>query len=825
MIAIRWLLVLGLVWSVTLTRAVGEEGTAAPAAEPASDGSGPDDEVAAGHSYHGEAFNAGPRQLAYLVAGTGKVHFPCTTSHPEVQTFIDQGVGQLHGFWYYEAERSFRQAAMLDPDCALAYWGMAMANVNNATRAKGFIAEAVERKGKASRREQMFIDALNAFHTADTKGDGDKKRREALVKAYEKILHEFPDDVEAKAFLGLQLYDNRGKGLPIHSYFAVDALLKQVLEVNPEHPCHHYVIHLWDYEKPERALHSSAMCGPSAPAIAHMWHMPGHIYSRLKRYHDAAWQQEASARVDHAHMLRDRVLPDQIHNFAHNNEWLIRDLIFIGRAHDALDLAKNMIDLPRHPEYNTLAKKGSAQYGNLRLVQVLNDFELWDEVLRLQGTRYLEPVTKADDVLQRQRLIARAHLRSGDVDGAQPILTELRERRDRLTAERDEAVARAERILKAVNKPQTEIDAMQKEERDKYNKQLGPLGQVLHELDGLEHLALGRYAEALESLKKGGSQPAALLALAQLRAGEVDKGLEAIAKEVRGKQNQTIPLAHQVYLLHEAGKTAEAQQAFEKLRAISETIDLDVPLFARLTPIAEEFGWPSDWRQPLAPRSDLGARPPLDSLGPFRWEPALAPEWSLPDHEGRTITLAQFRGRPVVVIFYLGQGCLHCAEQLQKFAPQTEVFRQAGLEVVAVSTDAPEALEQSVDLFEGGEFAFPLVSNHGLDVFKAYRCYDDFEQKPLHGTFLIDAEGRIRWQDISYEPFMHPRFVLAEARRLLTDGALEADPDSSASDDSTPSVDESSTEKSAEAEGDAATDKDSADKDSSGDAAESTSGK
>jgi hypothetical protein len=72
-----------------------------------------------------------------------------------------------------------------------------------------------------------------------------------------------------------------------------------------------------------------------------MWHMPGHTYSRLHRYADAAWQQEASARVDHAHMVRDQVMPDQIHNYAHNNEWLIRDLIFIGRVGEATDLAKN----------------------------------------------------------------------------------------------------------------------------------------------------------------------------------------------------------------------------------------------------------------------------------------------------------------------------------------------------------------------------------------------------------------------------------------------------------------------------------------------------
>ena len=58
-----------------------------------------------------------------------------------------------------------------------------------------------------------------------------------------------------------------------------------------------------------------------------MWHMPGHIFSDLHRYADAAWQQEASARTDHAYMIRDGVLPDQIYNYAHNNEWLIRDLV------------------------------------------------------------------------------------------------------------------------------------------------------------------------------------------------------------------------------------------------------------------------------------------------------------------------------------------------------------------------------------------------------------------------------------------------------------------------------------------------------------------
>ena len=59
------------------------------------------------------------------MGGTGDIHFPVTSKNPLVQKFIEQGIGQLHGFWYVEAERSFRQAAALDPNCGIAYWGMA----------------------------------------------------------------------------------------------------------------------------------------------------------------------------------------------------------------------------------------------------------------------------------------------------------------------------------------------------------------------------------------------------------------------------------------------------------------------------------------------------------------------------------------------------------------------------------------------------------------------------------------------------------------------------------------------------------------------------
>ena len=111
-------------------------------------------EVLEGHSTHGEAFNEGPRQSAYLMGGTGNVHFPVTTKSKEAQAFIEQGIGQLHGFWYLEAERSFRQAAALDEDCAMAYWGAAMAAYSKRTRSQGFMKEAVARIESGSGREK-----------------------------------------------------------------------------------------------------------------------------------------------------------------------------------------------------------------------------------------------------------------------------------------------------------------------------------------------------------------------------------------------------------------------------------------------------------------------------------------------------------------------------------------------------------------------------------------------------------------------------------------------------------------------------------------------
>ena len=95
----------------------------------------------------------------------------------------------------------------------------------------------------------------------------------------------------------------------------------------------------------------------------------------------------------------------------------------------------------------------------------------------------------------------------------------------------------------------------------------------------------------------------------------------------------------------------------------------------------------------------------------------------------------------------------------------------AGMSVVAISSDDVEGLRQSIENYNDSASPLPLLlADNTLETFKAYRCFDDFENVPLHGTFFIDAKGRLRWWDIGADPFMDVQFVLDEAKRQLALG-------------------------------------------------------
>ncbi len=731
----------------------------------------PEDKNAAnpGHSHQGDSFNEGPRQAASLIGGTGEVTIPIQTTWKQGQAYFDQGLGQLHGFWYYEAERSFRQIAAHDPECAMAYWGMAMANWENFARAKGFIEKAKTLSEKADERAQTYIKVQANF--LDGEPADEKARRQEMLRDLEDLVHKFPDDIEAKALLAGRIwqFSYTPPQIAISSHEAVDALLQQVFSKNPMHPAHHYRIHLWDKRKAERAIDSAAKLGFTAPEIAHMWHMPGHIYSNLHRYEDAIWHQQASACIDHAHMLKYRLLPDQIHNYAHNNEWLARNWMNLGNAQAALEMSKSLLANPRHPKLNSLdGKAHSYRFGRMRLIETLEKFELWETALDLASSEWLEPLEAPEHENPRLKLLGLAHFSQGNPEKLKDIQTDLEKLREKTKTVQEVQKTQAREKATNENKNPKEVEKLVNDAGKQPGQQIETIAKTITEIQTYLTALEASQPLAREVLEKS-SRPKHAIALQYMAMGDLEKADSLSRAESEANKRQALPLAARIEVLHRLGKTDEVRQVFERLREASSQIDLTATPFARLSPIAKSLGYPDDWRQPYQAAADFGDRPKIDTLGSIHWTPPIAPEFSLPDQSQQPVSLKSYRGKPLILIFYLGHGCLHCSEQLNAIAARIGDFQSAGLPVLAISTDQVAELQKSQANYsaEGLAFPFPLVADGEKKIFKAYGTHDDFEAKALHGTFLIDPEGRILWSDIAANPFMDLDFLIKESHRLL----------------------------------------------------------
>ncbi|MGC4006975.1 MAG: redoxin domain-containing protein [Pirellulales bacterium] len=582
------------------------------------------------------------------------------------------------------------------------------------------------------------------------------------MKAWESLVLDYPDDTHAAAWYVYQLWHDRNE-VPLQSYATVDALLEKILAREPLHPAHHYRIHLWDEKRPKNALDAAAKCGPAAPNIAHMWHMPGHIYTKLKRFDDAAYHQEASARVDHRHMIEDGLMPYQIHNYVHNNEWLVRNLQPLGRTADALRISKNLLEIPRHPKMNGGEKSSAMILGRDRLWDVLTKNELWSELLATSDAGYFAASATDDaEEIRLRRYTCVAHAALGHRESAQQELVRLEGLRSALDAPVTKPAPPA-------GEKSAACDAPVKKDKREIERSKRKLDQALRHAKGEIAALDGDHKGALELLAKVDDLPKTRLARAATAAADHDRAVKLAREASKNAENEVVGRAELVAALRAKGDLDEAKKEFAALRKAAAAADLSLPALVRLTDFAKECEYPTDWRLAKDQPKEIGERPTLDSLGPLAWTPGHAADWSLLDHAGKSHALSQdYAGKPVVVLFYLGFGCLHCAEQLNTFGPLAAEYRAAGIELVAISTDTPADLKKSLDnAKQDGGFPFPLLSDSEKAVFKKYRCYDDFDNRAMHGTILIDARGRIRWQEIGPEPFTDAKFLLGEAQRLL----------------------------------------------------------
>jgi peroxiredoxin len=417
-------------------------------------------------------------------------------------------------------------------------------------------------------------------------------------------------------------------------------------------------------------------------------------------------------------------------------------------------LASNLIAIPRHPEFNTVEKKScSAGFGRARLLETLEKWERWEDLVAVADSVWIAP-GQGEPEVARLRSLAAAHFELGQTERLAAVVGNLEEEAARVPPEAQE-------------KPKAKEPA-QEAEKPKAEEKPGtkPVERALAEAKALEGVLEGA-PDAAERLAAVESHLAPVrLARAWLRLGNQDKAAAAAAKAGQDLAGQ----AAKVEILLACGKEAEAKTAFASAKPLAFALDPDLPVAARLREWAARWQPGEPW-PPAAPvRTDVGERPPLESLGPALWTPPPVPAWEATALDGTRVGGKTLAGKPHVLLFYLGAGCSHCVEQLQAFGALAGDFSGAGIGLTAITTESPGDAVQIRDRLSGASpdgLPFPVWCDPGGQAFRAFRAYDDFERDALHATVFVDGAGRVRWIDAGWKPFTDARFLLAEAKRLL----------------------------------------------------------
>lgn len=361
---------------------------------------------------------------APLLDGLGSHTHPVTTSVPLAQRYFDQGLLLYWGFDYAEARRSFREAARLDPQCAMCEWGIALAlgpninsDMNEASEgdARRHAARALALAPGATPRERAYIDALArrydveapALPAAPAAGRGKLPPPELCAAPRPKagagravldrryadamgaVARRFPADLDAavlwaEALMVLSPWDYwTAEGAPRDDTPAILAALEGVLAKAPDHPgANHFYIHaLEESPHPERALGAADRLGSLVPVAGHLVHMPAHIYMRVGRYHDATRANERANAADrwYAEQLRAQGHAP-LARVAHHDHFLWASAGMEGRGSVAIAAAERLAAVAASLD-EPFGRAGSNEYFRALALLARVRFERWSEIL------------------------------------------------------------------------------------------------------------------------------------------------------------------------------------------------------------------------------------------------------------------------------------------------------------------------------------------------------------------------------------------------------------------------------------------------------------
>ena len=418
---------------------------------------------------------AQPSLPAQILPGQGVTDMPLTTRSEEARRFFNQGVSQVHSFWFRESERSFLQAAALDPDMAMAYWGIALsaagdyrpafqllrspyeggrqadssaqgsgdevprtangAAIDGTVRAREYVAKAMALADRVSERERLYIEAQAARR--DPENVRKKIQDQVYIAGLRKLVAAYPDDLEAKAMLGLATLNGFDPVTREAREGTLEAirLLEEVISKNDDHfGAHHYIIHGYEGSRmPEKAWYSCKRYPELVPNIPHALHMPGHIYAQSGKIDEAVASFAAAAKNELGWLERDVLYANGHH--AHNVHFLIQALNLDGRFQESMERARQVMSFKETPREREGANQRVAyRQGLFALVKTLVRFERWD--LILDGTTipaYDRPEQKA----WRSWAIGLAHTFQGELAAARESLDDLKKNVDQSTAAKE----------------------------------------------------------------------------------------------------------------------------------------------------------------------------------------------------------------------------------------------------------------------------------------------------------------------------------------------------------------------------------------------------
>lgn len=463
-----------------------------------------------------------------LYDNLGDHHYAISTEVPLAQRYFDQGLRLYYAFNHQEAIRAFEAATRQDPDCALCYWGIALAygpNINApmdaaaGVAAHGALQQALARPSSGS--EQGLVRALATRYAAAPPAD-----RSALDAAYAQAMgalaRQYPKDLEiatlhAESLMDLSPWQYWSRdGQPQPNTPALLAQLERVIAANPNHPgaCH-FFIHAVEAAQPERAVPCAERLAGLMPGAGHLVHMPGHIYIRVGRYEDAIKANEHAVHADES-FIRDQSPAFGIYvagYYPHNYDFLAFAASMIGRSEQALAATQKMAALVPQP---MLREPGMTylQHHQTRQWQMGVRFGRWDPLLAAEAPPADLPHARALWHYARGRALA-AH---GEVAKAEAELSQLR------------AIAQDPRMA---------------ELRLEFNHSGDVLGIATPVLAGHIAAAKGDYPNAIAQLREAASREDALV------YGEPPEWSVPVRQELG-------------LVLLQAERNAEAQQAFEQ---------------------------------------------------------------------------------------------------------------------------------------------------------------------------------------------------------------------------------------------------------------------